>query len=312
MLRYNTGRSLAMAVAGAALLALAGPLPAQAAAPAVVASIKPVHSLVAAVMEGVGAPGLIVRGAGSPHTYSMRPSDARALSEARVVFWVGPVLEFFLRGPLRALAGKARIVALADAPGIALLPQRAGGAWAPDEDEPHGQGTYNAHVWLDPHNAQAMVAAIAATLEAADPAHAAAYRANAEREQARLAALDAELARELAPLHDRPYLVFHDAYAYLEARYGLAAVGSITVSPEQTPGVRRVRELRARIRQAGVVCVFSEPEFQPHLVQTLLEGSGARAGVLDPLGAALPDGAELYFTLLRGLARSLRDCLAPR
>jgi len=303
-------------LAGVVVVAVAGlvarPAAAAGTAPTVVASIKPVHSLVAGVMEGVGTPALLVRGGASPHAYTLRPSEARALREAQVVFWVGPKLELFLRGPLAALAGEARVVALAEAPGVARLPQREGGVWGHDEDESHGPGAYNPHVWLDPRNAEAMVATIADVLAQADPPHAAAYRANAQHLRAGIAALDHELAKRLEPVRERPFLVFHDAYAYLEHRYGLHAVGAITVEPDQPPGARRVIELRERIRDAGAVCVFAEPQFQPHLVRILIEGSDIRAGVLDPLGADLPAGTALYFTLMRDLAKSLRTCLAPR
>jgi zinc transport system substrate-binding protein len=326
MLRYNVRSGLAtraVCVTAPAALLLAAVLvamlgaarPARAAdAPLVVASIQPVHALAAAVMAGVGTPALLVHGGGSPHAYSLRPSDARALDAAQVVFWVGPGLELFLRKPLGALAGRARVEALAEAPGVARLPQREGGLWGQHADAHAGEGhaAYNPHVWLDPRNAQAMTARMAEVLAQADPSHAATYRANAARLRGRLAALEAELAQRLAPLRGRPYLVFHDAYAYLEARYGLEAVGAIAVTPEQAPGARRVSELRAHIRSSGAVCVFAEPQFQPRLLATLLEGTPARGGVLDPLGAALSPGPELYFALMRGLADSLAGCLAPR
>jgi zinc transport system substrate-binding protein len=317
MQRYNLRRWLTTALPGAvALLALVllnlAQAPAAQAQPRVVASIKPVHSLVAAVMDGIGVPTLLVRGGGSPHSYALRPSEARALIEAQVVFWVGPGLEQFLRKPLAALGSGARIVRLDGARGLTLLEQRAGGLWEEGEEEhghDHQHGVYNPHVWLDPRNAQVLAEAIAEVLARTDPAHAAAYRANGERLSGRLAELDAELARRLAPLRGRPFLVFHDAYPYLEARYGLPAIGAISVSPERPPGARRVAALRERIRETGASCVFAEPQFQPRLVQTLLEGTGARGGTLDPLGADLPDGPELYFTLMLNLARGLTDCL---
>ncbi|WP_029010903.1 zinc ABC transporter substrate-binding protein ZnuA [Azospirillum halopraeferens] len=312
----------------AALLLTTAPVLAD--APRVVASVKPLHSLVSSVMQGVGEPGLVVRGGASPHTYNLRPSDARALEQAQVVFWFGEGLEGFLEKPLSGLAGKARVVELMDAPGVTLLEAREGGAW---ESHDHGHGhshghshkghshardhkagdhdhdAMNAHLWLDPANARAMVAVIAGTLAEADPANAAAYRANAEATTARLDALDAELAALLAPVKDKPFVVFHDAYPYLEARYGLSAVGAITVNPEQRPSAKRLKEIRTRISGLGPVCVFSEPQFEPKLVATIVEGTGARTGVLDPLGADIAAGPDLYPTLLRNLAASLAGCL---
>lgn len=296
------------------VLALA--LPAVA-APKVVVSIKPIHSLVAAVMEGVGEPGLIVGGASSPHVYTLRPSDAGRLAAADIVFWIGPIFESFLAKPLAALAGKAEIVELDHAPGITLLPAREGGSWEADEHEhghAHGHGSAleeDGHLWLDPTNAEAIVQVAVVRLSARDPANAARYAANGTGLAQRLEVLDEVLRRRLAPLHGVPFVVFHDAYQYLERRYGLDAIGSITVSPENRPGARRLEAIHDKIETLGARCVFSEPQFQPRLVQMLIAGTSARTGVLDPEGAALPAGPDLYVKLMNGLADALTRCLEP-
>lgn len=289
-----------------------------------VASIKPLHSLVAGVMHGVAEPALLVQGGASPHDYSLRPSDMRALSEADVVFWIGPELETFLIKPLDNAKRRARSVVLLDAPGMTVLPLRSGGAWEGhrhgreagerghdehDHDE-GGKTGRDAHVWLDPNNAIAIVRQTVSALGEVDPAHRADYERNGTRLIERLNALNQQLAAELAPVRDRPYIVFHDAYQYFERRFDLGAVGSVVLNPEQRPGAKRVTEIQARIRDRNARCVFSEPQFQPGLVDTVLAGSAARRGVLDPLGAELPAGPEAYFQLLRGLASALRDCLA--
>jgi zinc transport system substrate-binding protein len=298
----------------------------------VVASIVPVHSLVAGVMEGVAAPHLLVPGGASPHSFALRPSDARRLDHATAVFWIGPQLESFLERPLKALARNAVVVALVDAEGMKRLPYREGGPWEPDadEDEHHGEhqggeqakagapdhdhdrGQYgiDGHVWLDPENAIAMTRAIAQALGRADPTHKARYESNAARMVARLQALDTALQDRLAPAKGKPYIVFHDGYHYLEARYGLTPVGSITVSPELSPGAKRLLEIRTRIRKDRVACVFAEPQFEPKLVGTVIEGTSARAATLDPLGAALDPGPGAYFQLLENLAKDLNACLA--
>lgn len=331
--------------AGAAALLVAATMLAGAAAaePKVVASIKPIHSLAAGVMAGVAEPALLVRGAASPHTYSLRPSDARALSEADLVFWIGESFEMFLVKPLETLAGKARIVALADTEGLILLPTRTGGLWeahdhAHGEEEAAGHGDHHhhadehahaedsahaaeaehghaheaidGHLWLDPRNAKRLVARMAEALSAADPANAATYRANAAGLSERLEALDAELEAALAPVRGTPFIVFHDAYQYFEARYGLNGIGSITLNPEQPPGARRMEEIRARIAAADVHCVFREPQFEPALVEAAVEGTRAQIGELDPEGARIADGPELYFELMRSIAGALKACLA--
>jgi zinc transport system substrate-binding protein len=278
-------------------------------APRVVASILPVHSLAAGVMAGVGAPVLLLPAAASPHTYSLRPSEAARLAEADVVFWIGPGLESFLAKPLATLAASARVVALAEVEGVARL-SLGEEQEAPHEEEDHAHGAHDPHVWLDPDNARAMTRAIAATLAEADPLHAARYRANAERLDARIEALDDEIALRLAPLRGTGFVVFHDAYRHLVRQYGLAQRGVITIDPERGVGARRLADLRARIEAGEVACVFGEPQFRPDLVATLIEGTSARAGTLDPLGRGLTPSPDAYFQLMRGLANALADCLS--
>ncbi|MQX37077.1 zinc ABC transporter substrate-binding protein ZnuA [Roseospira navarrensis] len=328
----GAGRWARRAVLALGLSMGSGGVPHAAEAPAVVGSITPIHSLVAGVMEGAGAPHLIVRGGQSPHTYSLRPSDAQALQDAALVVWVGPELETFLAAPLDSLAGDARVLTLSDVEGLTLRPVRAGGhdhghdhgAEDPHEDEhahedEHGhesaQGRVDPdradmHLWLDPVNAAAMTGAIADALAHADPDRADLYQANADRMRADLSALTDEIDAMLAPVRDRPFVVFHDAYRYFEDRFGLTSAGSITVNPGTPPGAARLAEMQDALRDTGAVCVFAEPQFEPRVVDVVTEGTDVRAGVLDPLGTDLTPGAGLYPVLLRGLAESVRDCLS--
>ncbi|MBV8534660.1 MAG: zinc ABC transporter substrate-binding protein [Alphaproteobacteria bacterium] len=282
------------------------------AAPRVVTSFKPLQSLAAGVMAGIGEPEVIIHGAGSPHTYALRPTDARELARADVVFWIGPNFESFLAKPIAALSGHARAVALIKAPGISVLEARRGGSWEKDSDARLTKDNLtdaDPHIFLDPHNAEAIVEAMAATLTAADPEHAAQYEANAAVVLGRLKTLDGEMAETLAPVRGIPFVVFHDATQYLEHRYGLTAVGSIVVSPERPPGAKRIAEIRARIGTAHAACVFAEPQFESALVRTVVAGTKARTGVLDYVGVELAPGPDAYVQMMRGLARSLADCL---
>ncbi|HQZ14136.1 MAG TPA: zinc ABC transporter substrate-binding protein [Devosia sp.] len=301
-----------------ALVIVASTVPALAEVPRVVATVKPLHSLVAAVMGDLGSPDLIVKGGASPHTYSLRPSDAANLEDANVVFWTGHGLELFLEDSIETLAPKAKIVELSETPGIELLPVREGGAFEAHSDEGHDQdhagldhehGEMDMHFWLDPVNAEAMVSEIAATLAAADPEHAATYKANADAERARLATLVTDIEAKLAPVKGVPFIVFHDAYQYFERRFGLAVAGSITVTPDTLPGAQRIKELHEKVAGAGAACVFAEPQFEPAVVGTIIEGTSAKAGTLDPEGAGLTEGPGLYGELITGLADGLVDCL---
>ena len=305
----------------------------------VVTSIKPVHSLVSSVMQGVGSPTVIIDGAGSPHTYSLKPSQAKQLQNADLVFWMGDELEPFLRGPIQNIAKNAKSIKLIEARGLKKIKFREGGMFdehddhddhghdkhakddhddhehdkhAKDDHDDHGHGEYDPHVWLDPINAKAIVHEIEEALVKADPKNAKEYKANADRIAGELDQLVKELRAQFQPVQQKGFIVFHDAYQYFEQRFGVSAIGSITVSPEVMPGAERVSELRNKIRGLKATCIFSEPQFEPKLVRTLVEGTGARAGVLDPLGASLTKGPNLYFQLVREMARSLKECLSAK
>ncbi|MBK5944046.1 zinc ABC transporter substrate-binding protein ZnuA [Halorhodospira halophila] len=284
-----------------------------AAAPQVVVSIKPLHSLVAGVTEGVSEPELLLSAGDSPHTYAMRPSEARAVRNADLIVHISPHMEAFLERALDARGDPESVLVAADIDGIRLLGGRDGEAWD-KHGHGHDHGAEEAHrtdyhIWLDPQNAQQITAAVAERLAELDPEHADTYRDNAEAQKQRLSALEAELSERLEPVRGRPYVVFHDAYQYFERRFGLQAVGAVTIHPEQPPGARHLNELRAQIRELDAVCVFSEPQFQPAIVRSLVRGLDARAGELDPLGAGLEPGPEAYFQLLEQLAEGFLDCL---
>jgi zinc transport system substrate-binding protein len=307
-----------LSLAGMALLAAAGAIAPVAAAPKVVVSIKPIHSLVAGVMAGIATPEVLVAGGVSPHTYSLKPSDAERLEAADLVFWIGPIFESFLVKPVSALGGHAVLVELDRSADIALLPARSGGAWEADPDE-HPRGgarpalEQDGHLWLDPDNAKAILRLAVDKLSAKDPGNAERYAANGAELERRIDGLDDELRRRLGALAHVPFVVFHDAYQYLEHRYGLDAIGSITVEPERPPGAKRLHVIREKVQQLGARCVFSEPQFEPRLVRTVISGTPAGTGVLDPEGATLPPGPDLYFTLMDRLADALQTCLgAPR
>lgn len=290
-----------------ALLLIATPL---SAAPKVVVTIKPLHALVWEVMQGVGEPQRLLPDGASAHGYALRPSELRALHRADIVFWLGDELETFMVKPLAGLGPNTRVVSLIDSPGLTILPVRRAGAWAAGDHAhaEHGTGR-DPHVWLDPQNAAALSTAIAETLARLDPTHASRYARNAQRLRTRLAALDASLALQLKGLRDVPYAVFHDAYQYFEARYGLHPVGALALDPAHKPGARRVSELRARIRESGARCVFGEPRFRPALIDTLTEDTRARYAVLDPMGTDIKQGGQAYFELMQKLADTLSACL---
>ena len=326
-------------VATAALLACAAPVPAAFADDLrVVVTSKPIHSLAAAVMAGIGAPKLLVEGSASPHTFSLKPSGAAAINAADVFVRVSGHIEPFSEKISAALPASVTLVTLADTAGLKLLDQRAGATFeahshgehdhehhehdAKHHDEHHGQhadhdddddehGGKDGHVWLDPNNAKLMAGKLAAVLGEKDPTHATAYAANAAKLGERIDALAAEIETQTKPLANRPFIVFHDAYQYFENRFGVSAIGSVTVSPDVQPSAKRLTALRRKIAKLDATCVFAEPLFQPKLVAAVTEGTQAKAGTLDPEGVSLEPGPELYFTLMRTLAGNMAACLKP-
>lgn len=288
--------------------------------PRVVASIAPVGSLAAAVMRGVAEPTVLLPAGASPHAYALRPSDARALASADLVLWIGEAMEGFLEEPLATLARPDAAVELMETAGLTLYPTRAGGIWGAHHDHgrtqgaadshDHDHGKIDAHLWLDPGNAAILIDRIADILATRDPERAATYRANAASARKSLDVLDSELAATFAEVGDRPYVVFHDAYQYLEQRYNLFPIGAVTVGPERGPGAQRLSSLRDEIASRGATCAFREPQFTPRVLESLAADTKIRIGVLDPLGADTAPGPDGYVHMMRTLAASLTGCLA--
>lgn len=286
------------------LVALLSALPA-AAAPRVVASIPPVHGLVAAVMAGAGAPRLLVPAGASPHDFALRPSDASALAEAELVVTVGAGLEGGIGDAAATLAEGARLLVLAEVPGVEPIPLD------PDHGHDHGAaaGAIDPHLWLDPTIAALWLEPIAEALAAVDPANAALYRANAATTAEALDALVAETERRLAPVAGRDYAVLHDAWRYFERRFGLAPAARLVPATGGQPGARRLAEARARLAALDSPCLFAEPQQDRALAEAVAADTGARLAVLDPLGAGLPPGPGFYQALIRGIADGLAACL---
>jgi len=282
----------------------------------VTVSIAPLHSLAAQVMAGAGAPRLLIPAGTSPHGFALSPSQAGMLAEAEVVFWIGDGLESALVKPITTLAKAARVIALSRTSGLVRLPVRHLGddGHGHDHGHDHGQGANadDPHYWLDPENAKAMLAAIADTLAAADPARKDLYGRNAAAAQAGIDALTADFKGRLAPLKDRPFIVFHDAYQYLERRFGLVAQGILAIDPDRPAGARHIAALRARMVKLNAACLFTEPQFPSRLTAALIEGTQARIGVLDPLGTEFTPGPDLYGNMMTANLRAFEDCLGGK
>lgn len=282
------------------------------AAPRVVVSISPVHSLVAGVMEGVGEPELLLGSGNSPHHYLLKPSQMRSLRQADVVIWVGENVEGFLTKTAAGLSPDKTIIELMATDEISTLPSRKGDEWKAANGHSHhhhGYKNLDGHLWLDPLNAVRMVQIFVAQLSEVDPKNAVLYKANGKRLQQRLNLLDQRLAKMLEPVNQIPYLVLHDAYQYFERHYRLSPVGAVMVDAGRKPGARRLKEIRQRANSHNVRCVFSEPQLQDKFLKVITEGTQITMAVLDPMGVNISPGIDLYFVMMERLGRSLVDCL---
>ena len=280
----------------------------------IVASIKPVHALVAGVMGDLGTPHLLLAAPTSAHHFTLKPSQARALQNADIVFWIGPGMEQPLTKALATLAADAQSVALDDSAGLVLFDFDDDGHddhGTKDKHDGHGGHGINPHIWLDPFNAQIMLGVIADHLGKADPVNARAYQANADAMRQTFAQLQIDIARQLAPFAESEFLVLHDAHIYFERRFGMRAHAAITTEPDVMPTAAKIKKLRRDLESHPIDCIFGEPFLGQKAVRLIAEGSDIRIGQLDPLGSQLPAGASLYADLLKSYAAAFKACLAP-
>lgn len=281
--------------------------------PLIVSTIKPVQALVYAIAGEQRVHWdirqLLPDGA-SPHHYALKPSEMRTLESARLVFRIDSGLETFLDKPLAGLSANTQVIALASVPGIQHRTLRAEHRHTEITSKAQdGHTTDDLHIWLNPQNAIAMSHAIAQALGQADPAHQTAYQTNAAKLIQRITETDQRIRQQLEPVHNKPYLAFHDAWQHFDQHYGLHFAGAVTLDISRQPGARHVQAIRKIIEQQQAVCLFQEPQFPPALVKTLVEGTSIRIGELDPLGMTLPLDDNTYISLLENASRQFLDCL---
>ena len=296
----------------------------------VVTSIKPIHSLASYVMDGVGKPDVIVDGYNSPHGFSLKPSHAKMLENADLVIWVGEDLEAFLEKPLNTIAKKAKNIEVMDLKGIKKLEFREKNIFEGHDDhghdehkdehkehghdehkekdahEGHHHGEHDPHVWLDPMNAKVIIKEITKQLVQLDSKNSAAYKANSKKALADIDMLTKAIKKDLNK--DLRFVVFHDAYQYFENRFNIKVLGALTVNTDVMPGAEQLSEIREVIEHEKVNCIFSEPQFNPSIIKSIAKDTKVKTGILDPLGAKLDKGKNLYFDLLNDMASSFKGC----
>jgi len=290
----------------------------------VVTSIKPIHSLASYLMDGIGKPGLIVDGYASPHSFSMKPSHAKMLQNADIVFWVGEGMENFLKKPLSSIAKKAKKIELIEVKGLNILKFRERNifeehnhddhddhdhddhAKKEDDHDGHAHGDYDSHIWLDPMNAKVILNKMAEHLIENDTENTSKYKNNLKKALKEIDTLTIQVMTELNK--SLPSIVFHDAYQYFEQRFNVNILGAFTVNPDVMSGAEQLAKIREIIEHENVACVFSEPQFNPDIINAVAKDMKIKTGVLDPLGATLDSGKNLYFDLIKNMSLSFKDC----
>ena len=307
----------------------------------VVTSIKPIHSLVSYIMEGVGSPDLIVDGYNSPHGFSLKPSHAKMLQEADIVIYVGEGLEEFLEKPLESLAQNAVKFELLKQSGMKKLKFRERNIFEGHDDHDdhghgkkkkddhddhdhdkkakkedhdnhghddhgHGHGEFDPHIWLDPVNAKIIVKKVTNQLSKLDKENSSTYKSNSKKALKEIDNLIKQVKSDINK--DAKVVVFHDAYQYFEKRFDVNIIGALTVNTDVLPGAEQLAEIREVIDHEQVTCVLSEPQFNPDIVKTIANDTNIKMGVLDPLGATLDKGKILYFDLIKNISLSIENC----
>ena len=297
----------------------------------VVASIKPIHSLASYVMDGVGKPDLIVDGYNSPHGFSLKPSHAKMIENADLIIWVGEDLEAFLEKPLNTIAKKAVNIEIMDLSGVKKLKFREKNIFEGHDDHGHGHkekkhddhghkkakhddhgheehahGEHDPHVWLDPMNAKVIIKEIEKQLVKLDPDNSSKYKANSKKAQSELDNLTKNIKRDLKG--NLRFVVFLDAYQYFENRFNIKSAGALTLNPEVLPGAKQIAEIQELIEHDNVKCIFSEPQYNPKIIEMLSADMKVSTSVLDPLGADINAGPKMYNNLILQIANSLKDC----
>ncbi|PQJ45475.1 zinc ABC transporter substrate-binding protein [Vibrio campbellii] len=272
----------------------------------VLTSIKPIQMIATELTEGVTKPDVLLQNNASPHDYALRPSDVKKVAAADLVIWYGHDLEPFLE---KVVTDKGNTLTISQIPDLSL--REFGSEHAHDHDG-HNHGTHDPHFWLGIETVQQVANAIAHKLAEIDPEHAATYAENLNKFEVQLKAKDAEIKQQLTPVKDKGYFVFHDAYGYFEERYDLNQMGHFTVSPDRKPGAKTLIHIRKTLGTGEVACVFSEPQFTPAVIESVMRGSDVKTGILDPLGSEIDVKSGSYFEFLQGMSNSFSQCLSEK
>ncbi|SET19935.1 zinc ABC transporter substrate-binding protein ZnuA [Thorsellia anophelis] len=289
----------------------------------VISSIHPIGFITEALTQNVTEHSILAPVTASPHDYTMRPSDAKALKEAELIIWVGEDLEVFMAKPISNIESTKQLN-LSEIPEIktiiddkvALSENTIVEHEHEHEHEKHDVNEHaghnhdrDLHIWMSPEISRIAAKAIAQRLTELHPNQSNIVNDNLAQFLTDLDKTEVELADKLSSVSQKPYFVFHDAYGYFESRFNLNRVGEFTINPTITPGVQQLAKIKETIKKDGVVCIFKEPQFTPAVVNAVVQGTGVKIGELDPVGANIQLSKNSYQEYLKSLADSYLSCL---
>lgn len=280
--------------------------------PLIVASINPLHSIVTSIVGNTGNVSLLIESNTSPHNFALKPSHAKLLNNAEIFFYIDDQLESALKKTIKSLPKTVKVKKVSQFKNLKLLPVRENLNWEEDghgHNHDHDHGSYDIHFWLDTQNAIEIAKGVTQELGKLYPENINTYKKNAKKLITKIKTKDNSIKLKLKEVKNKPYIVFHDAYQYFEKAYNLNAIGSILLNPEQPPSPKRIIKIRSKIKTLNAYCVFKEPQFKAQIVNTVIENTNAKVGTLDPLGANILPGPDMYIALLDDLENNIRICL---
>ena len=303
----------------------------------VISTIHPINSLVSAVIGNTGKSITIIPSEQSPHDFKLKPSDVKVLQNGNIIFYVSNHLESSITKVFKNLPKNIKVINLMEESGVNHLAIRDNDAWerhdhhGHDDHDKHGkkhddhddhdkhgkkhddhddhEKEDDVHIWLSPDNAIKIVQKVNKVLSLYFPENSKIYNDNTTKFIDKIKNLKMELVRELSPIKNKPYIVFHDAYQYFEKTFELNAVGSVALEGDIASSPKQISFIKDKIIKSKASCVFQEPQFDSKLVKIVVEGTNAKIGTLDPLGVNITGNKDFYLQLLSNMAKSLKECL---
>ena len=260
----------------------------------VTATIRPLHSIAAAIMEGVGAPKLLLAKSHTAHHANLRPSQAKILSQSDLILWIGPQMENFLTSSINILGKNSTIVNMMQQEEIVLLKLP--------------NGTIDGHIWLSLSNTASIARIIKQALSAKDPLNAGKYASNLVLFEGKLKKLTDELDRFIDFSRRKNFLIFHDALGYLEEQFNFNTRSILQGNEELNLSAKQISAAGKLATSGKYQCLIIEPNSRATAITQIARQAGMAIGVADPIGINIKPGPNLYSMMMLNLVQAIINC----